>query len=108
MIAISIVLAVVLLAVIFLIYMGRAAVNIGGQEVGIRERRYWGRPLPAARVVAMSGEIGFQARVLQPGLTFQVPFLYRVTKAPMLVINEDEVGIIESIDGAPLESGRIF
>ncbi len=100
--------AAVLVLFLFVIYVGRMAVNIGGQEVGIRERRYFGRPLPEGRVVAMSGEIGFQGRALQPGLHFQFPFLYRVAKAPMIVIGEGEVGLVECIDGLPLEPGRIF
>ena len=83
-------------------------VNVGGQQVGIRERKYFGKSLPEGRVVAMPGEIGIQARVLQPGLTFQIPFLYSVTKDDMFVIGEDEVGLVESIDGLPLEPGNIF
>jgi regulator of protease activity HflC (stomatin/prohibitin superfamily) len=56
----------------------------------------------------MPGEIGVQAQILQPGLKFQMPFLWRVTKDDMLTIGEDEIGLIESIDGQPLEPGRIF
>jgi regulator of protease activity HflC (stomatin/prohibitin superfamily) len=82
--------------------------NVGGQQVGLIERRYFGKPLPESRVVAMRGEIGVQARVLQPGLHFLPPFIYKVTKDDMLVIAEDEVGLIESIDGRPLDPGHIF
>jgi len=46
--------------------------------------------------------------VLQPGLKIQIPFLYKVTKDDMFVIAQDEVGLVESIDGQPLEPGRIF
>jgi regulator of protease activity HflC (stomatin/prohibitin superfamily) len=107
-IVIPIVLGALIVVWLLLVFAGRGAVNVGGQEVGVRERRYWGRPLPAARVVAMTGEIGFQARVLQPGLHIQIPFLYKVIKDQMIVINEEEVGLVESIDGEPLEPGRIF
>jgi regulator of protease activity HflC (stomatin/prohibitin superfamily) len=96
------------LFVVILLLFGGTVVNIGGQQVGIRERKYFGKALPEGRVVAMNGEIGIQARVLQPGLTFQVPFLWAVTKDDMFVIGEDEVGLLESIDGLPLEPGRIF
>jgi uncharacterized membrane protein YqiK len=85
-----------------------ALVNIGGTEVGILERRYIGRGLPEGRVIATAGEVGIQARVLAPGLHILIPFLYKVRKAPMIAIGEDEVGIIESIDGRPLDPGRIF
>jgi uncharacterized membrane protein YqiK len=99
---------VVLLLLLFLLFFSGMVVNVGGQQVGIRERKYFGKSLPEGRVVAMPGEIGIQARVLQPGLTFQVPFLWSVTKDDMLVIGEDEIGLIESIDGLPLEPSRIF
>jgi regulator of protease activity HflC (stomatin/prohibitin superfamily) len=107
-IVVPIVLGALIVFWLLLVFAGRGAVNVGGQEVGVRERRYWGRPLPAARVVAMTGEIGFQAMVLRPGLHIQVPFLYKVIKDQMITINEEEVGLVESIDGEPLEAGRIF
>lgn len=96
------------LILLFLLLFSGMIVNVGGQQVGIRERKYFGKSLPEGRVVAMPGEIGIQARVLQPGLKFQIPFLYAVTKDDMIVIGEEEVGLIESIDGLPLEPGRIF
>ena len=48
------VLVVVTLFFLFLAFSG-AFVNIGGQQVGIIERRFVGRPLPEARVVASMG-----------------------------------------------------
>ncbi len=107
-IGILIIVLLVLLVFSFLTLFGGMLVNIGGQQVGIIERKYFGRHLPQGRVVAMRNEIGVQARVLQPGLTFLPPFIYRVTKADMLVVAEDEVGLIESIDGRPLDPGHIF
>ncbi|MFN0096619.1 MAG: SPFH domain-containing protein [Dehalococcoidia bacterium] len=96
------------LVVFLLLLLTGALVNIGGQEVGLLERRYIGKGLPEGRVIALTGEVGIQARVLPPGLHILVPFLFKVRKTPMVVINEDEVGIVESIDGHALEPGRIF
>ena len=98
----------ILLFLLILIFLGGMLVNIGGQQVGIIERQYFGQPLPEGRVVAMAGEIGIQARVLQPGLHVLPPFIYKVNKDDMLVVSEDEVGLVESIDGRPLEPARIF
>ena len=42
-------------------------VVVKGNEIAILERRYVGKPLPDGRVIAMSSEIGVQARVLGPG-----------------------------------------
>src|SRR6266545_3656964 len=65
---------VIVLVLLFLIVGGGTLIVVGGQQVGVTERRYFGRTLPEGRVVAM----------------------------------RDEVGLIESIDGLPLEPGRIF
>jgi uncharacterized membrane protein YqiK len=99
---------VALLLLVIVVGMGGMIVIVGGQQVGIREAKYFGRKLPEGRVVAMPGEIGIQAKVLQPGLKVQMPFLWRVVKDDMITVAEDEVGLVESIDGQPLEPGRIF
>ncbi|MGE0057977.1 MAG: SPFH domain-containing protein [Dehalococcoidia bacterium] len=93
---------------LILILFGNMVVIINGQQVGVVERRYFGRPLPAGRVVAMGPEVGFQARALRPGLKFLIPFLYVVRKVDMISVGEEEVGLIESIDGQAIEPGRIF
>ncbi len=36
------------------------------------------------------------------------PRAFKVRKTPMIEIGENEVGIVESIDGSPLDPGRIF
>ncbi len=103
-----IVLAVILAVFLILVSAGRMLVNIGGQQVGILERRYVGKGLPEGRVIAMQGEIGIQARVLPPGLHFLPPFLYKVSKDAMILVDDESVGIVESIDGRALDPGRIF
>ncbi len=106
--AVLIVFALVLFVLFLFIIVGGMLVNIGGRQVGILERRYAGRSLPEGRVIAMRGEIGIQARVLPPGLHFLTPFLYKVKKQDMVEVGQDQVGLIESIDGNPLDPGRIF
>lgn len=81
---------------------------VGGTEIAVLERRWFGKDLPPNRVVAMANEVGIQARILGPGLHFLIPFLYRVRKHPMTIINENEIGLIEAIDGQPVPPGRIF
>ena len=83
-------------------------VIVGGEQVAILERRWLGKQIPQGRVVAMNNEVGVQARVLGPGLHFLTPFLYRVTKSALVVIGEEEIGLIEAIDGVPVQPGRIF
>jgi len=100
--------AVIVFLILFLIVAGGMLIVIGGTQVGLIERRYIGRTMREGRVVAMKDEIGIQARILAPGLHVLFPFLYVVRKTEMLVVNDDEVGLIESIDGKPLEPGAIF
>src|SRR2546428_7957869 len=101
MIPALIIVAAVLLFLLILIVGGGMLVNVGGQQVGVIERRYLGRTLPEGRVVAMSDEIGVQAPGLPPGLHLLFPFIYVVPKTRMRVIAQDEVGPIQSIDAKP-------
>src|SRR5690349_18383525 len=106
-----IVLGVVALIVLGLIWyvVTRFLVNIGAKEVGIKERRYFGRRMPQGRVVATDGEVGIQADVLKPGLHFVMYPVERVVqKVPLVEIGADELGVIEAIDGEPMPMGSIF
>ena len=86
----------------------QSIVVIGGEQVGLVERLYFGRGLPQGRVVALDGEVGIQATTLGPGLHFLLRLLYKVDIEAMVVIGEHEVGIVESIDGVPLKAGEVF
>ncbi len=72
---------VIVLVLLFLIVGGGTLIVVGGQQVGVTERRYFGRTLPEGRVVAMRDEVGVQARVLPPGLHILFPFIYVVRAA---------------------------
>lgn len=102
------VLALIVLGVIWYV-VTRFLVNIGATEVGIKERRYFGRKMAQGRVVATEGEVGIQAEVLKPGLHFVMYPIERVLyKVPLVEIGADELGIIEAIDGEPMPMGRNF
>ncbi len=90
------------------ILLVKSIVIVGGRELAVLERKYFGKNMPKGRVIALSDEIGVQAGTLGPGLHFLVPFLYSVKKYPFTMIAETEVGIIESIDGDPVKPGKIF
>jgi uncharacterized membrane protein YqiK len=107
---IDVVLSIVpyILGLIGLIIVFRAFVLVGGTEIAVVERKYFGRKMPQGRVIAQNNEIGIQARTLGPGLHLLIPFLYKATKYPFTTIAEMEVGIVESIDGDPIPPGTIF
>ncbi|CDZ77457.1 putative protein with protein kinase and helix-hairpin-helix DNA-binding domains [Legionella massiliensis] len=99
----------VLLTIALIIFiLINSVVIVGGTKIAILERRWFGKRIPEGRVVALSDEVGIQARTLGPGLHLLVPFLYRVTKSELTIINQNEIGIVDSIDGVPVKSGRIF
>lgn len=102
------VLALIVLGIVWYV-VTRFLVNVGAQEVGIKERRYFGRKMAQGRVVATDGEIGIQADILKPGLHFVLYPVERVIqKVPLVEIGADELGIIEAIDGEPMQTGSIF
>jgi len=109
-ITIALVVAAALIALGIIWYVvTRFLVNIGAKEVGIKERRYFGRRMPQGRVVATDGEVGLQADVLKPGLHFVMYPVERVVqKVPLVEIGADELGVIEAIDGEPMPMGSIF
>ena len=93
---------------ILLLLIYKSVVLVGGAEIAVVERKYFGSNMPQGRVIAQANEIGIQARTLGPGLHFLIPFLYRPGKYPFSVVAENEVGIVESIDGDPIPPGKIF
>jgi regulator of protease activity HflC (stomatin/prohibitin superfamily) len=99
-------------AIAFVVGVGVVLANsiliVAGNQIAILERRWIGRKLPEGRVVAMSDEVGIQARTLGPGLHVLFPFLYKIQKRAITEIAQNEIGLIEAIDGVPLSSGRIF
>lgn len=64
--------------------------------------------MPQGRVIAMKGEIGIYARTLGPGLHLLIPFLYKSKKISFTIIGENEVGLVECIDGNSIPAGKIF
>jgi len=91
-----------------LIVLLNTFIIVGGRELASLERRWFGKKLPQGRVIGMADEVGVQARTLGPGFHALIPFLYKTKKCPFTVIGETEVGLIESIDGNPVEPGKIF
>ncbi len=43
-----------------------------------------------------------------PGLYWRLPIVWSFAKIPVVTIDTDSVGIVESIDGEPLPKGRVW
>jgi uncharacterized membrane protein YqiK len=66
------------------------------------------RRLPDGKIIALSGEAGYQADTLAPGLHVGLwPWQYDVEIVPFLTVPPGQVGCVEACDGRPLQSGRI-
>jgi len=91
-----------------IILLYASVVVVGGNEIALIERRWFGKKMPQGRVVALGNEVGIQARTLGPGLHFLIPFIYKAIKSEFTEILDSEIGLIESVDGSSIPSGKIF
>lgn len=67
------------------------------------------KALPDGKIIALNGEAGIQADTLPPGLHWGYwPWQYEVSVTEFVTIPQEMVGIVESKDGVPLESGRVL
>ena len=103
------IISVVVFAALGVFFVTRFLVNVGAEELAVVERRFLGQDLEPGRVFALGGKVGLRAQYLAPGLHFVLWPIFRVVSKPkFLNIAADELGIVESTDGAPLPAGRIF
>lgn len=104
-------LGTVLLIMIFLPQVGWVAglIVIGEREVGIITKKFSAKSLPPGRLIALEGEAGLQADTLPPGWHFgYFPWQYNVQKEAVVVIPQDEIGLIIANDGAAIPPNRIL
>ncbi|MEO6847410.1 MAG: SPFH domain-containing protein [Chthoniobacterales bacterium] len=73
-------------------------------SIGIIEKLWSSRgSLKEGRIIALTGEAGYQAELLRGGLHFGFfPWQYRVHKQPLVTISEGKIGYIYARDGDPL------
>ena len=102
-------LIILVVLVLLIIAAGSSIVNIGGDEVGIVEKKFGGGELPPGRILAVDKENGIQAQILAPGWHFFYwPWQYNIDKVPMVKIEQGKVGLIQAIDGLSLPSNTIY
>jgi uncharacterized membrane protein YqiK len=104
-------LGTIVLILVFLPQIGWVAglIVIGEREVGIITKKFSAKSLPAGRLIALNGEAGLQADTLPPGWHFgYFPWQYSIQKAAVVVIPQDEIGLIVANDGAAIPPDRIL
>ena len=94
------------IALLFIAY--NSFVVVGGNEVIVLERKYFGKKIENGRIFAMKQEVGIQIRNLMPGFHFLIPFIYSYKKYKIVNIPENYIGIVESLDGKNIPNNRIF
>lgn len=83
-------------------------VRIKEDEFGLIYKKI-GPPLPQGNIIAVNGEVGWQADILGPGvhLKYASP-IYRIEKKKIIHIDIDEIGLVKAKDGEIPPPSRIF
>jgi uncharacterized membrane protein YqiK len=96
----------------FLLFFGPTClgfVSIKEMEVGIVKKKFAARRLRPNQLVAINGEAGIQADTLAPGWHFgYFPWQYQVTKDNVVVIPQEQIGLVIAKDGRSIPTDRIL
>lgn len=97
------------LAFVVLAWQALGIVIVGESEVGIVTKKMSNKNLPPGRVIATEGEAGIQAETLSPGWHLGYwPFIFKVSKAPLVSIEPGQLGLVMAIDGGQITSSRLL
>ncbi|WP_151085770.1 SPFH domain-containing protein [Hymenobacter baengnokdamensis] len=84
-------------------------VVIGELEVGIVAKKFANTSLAAGRLIALEGEAGLQADTLAPGWHFFLwPWQFAVTKEPVTVVPQGEIGLVVANGGSPIPPSHML
>lgn len=101
-----IIVSIAILAGVIFILSGLRTIK--ANEVGILTKTMLGKSMPSGQIIARNGEVGIQAKILMPGLYWRIPIIWSFSKVPVISIDPEHLGIVESIDGEPLIKGRLL
>jgi len=79
--------------------------RIGPTQVGLVIKRFSWAKLTKDNPVAFSGEAGYQADLLMPGLRWMPRLIYSVEKYPWVQVPAGEIGVVIAQVGQPLPIG---
>ena len=98
------VIGVVVIALV-VIWVYKSVHLIGPTEVGLVNKRFAFRKLPADNPIAFHHEAGFQAELLMPGLRIKLWPIFAVQKHPWVQVPAGEIGVVIAQVGAELPIG---
>jgi uncharacterized membrane protein YqiK len=104
----GVVLIVVPLILLWLAAMFVGAAHIPNDRVGVLEKLWSLRGnLSGGRIIATSGEAGYQAGLLRGGLHFGLwRWQYRIHKVPLVTVPQGKIAYVYARDGEPLTPGQ--
>lgn len=106
--ALPIIIPVLCLAGVAFLFLLSGLALVHDNQVGILTKKMGGKKLPQGQIIAREGEVGVQAKTLMPGLYWRIPVIWNIKKVPVITINSNEVGVVESIDGSSIPAGRLL
>src|SRR5436190_6958687 len=95
----------VVLAAFALYVVARSIVAIGPAEIGLVIKRVSRRHNTTDTPIAFTGEAGYQADLLMPGVRFKLWPTYKVIRYPWVQVPAGEIGVLISQIGEPLPTG---
>jgi len=98
----------IIIIVLIIIILYKSIAIAKGYQIITLERKWFGQQMPDGRTVALSNEVGMQARVLGPGFHVMIPFIYKVTKHNFTIIPPNKVGVVRSVTGASIPIGQVM
>ncbi len=98
----------IFLGIVILIFVLTGLTLVRDDEVGIVTRKMFGPTLPQGQIIATKKEVGVQADILMPGLYFRIPLFWKIQRAPVTKIRPSFIGVVESIEGRPIPTGRLL
>jgi uncharacterized membrane protein YqiK len=106
-----ILLAVVMYKFILRVFFG--LVIVPENKVGLVTKKFVlfgpNKDLSGDRIIAVNGEAGFQAKMLETGIHwFMWPWQYSIDMQSFIVIPEGHIGLVSAKDGAVPQTGRIL
>ena len=93
------------LALILFVVLIASIRVIGPTQVGLVIKRSSAHRLRDDNPIAFSGEAGYQADLLMPGLRWKLWPLYKVERHPWVQVPAGEIGVVVAQVGAPLPIG---
>lgn len=98
----------VIIAIIAVLFTLSGLVYISRYQVGIKTKKMSGKKMPQGQIIARDGQIGIQADTLMPGLYWFNPIIWIVEKERVTIIGEEQIGVVQSIDGDVIPTGRLL